>query len=273
MNKLTNIFDNSPLFQLKNNLRAVNEVYFAAVYGATYSEAQILQILKKTGLEKSSIKALEKDKFDEAIKTLNAVEKLSKNTIEIDFTDREIVHVRKALKSQLLLIRKIPLLAREQQLISYATLLENYISDVIKNYLELSPESLKSNKSTLKDSQLIDSIIEGNTLQKLIESRVRELMYDSITGWINFLRDKGFSITENDLIKEMFLIRNVLIHNNKTVGTELIKAISNKKYIIGKKINLSEKDNNRFKSALENLVNNIDAEYHRKTKNLNTRLT
>jgi len=262
---MLDIFENSPFFQFNNNLRAVNEVYFAAIYGATYTEANILQILKKASLEKSANKALEKDKFDEAVKILNALEKLS-NKVEIDFTDKEITYVRKALKSQLLIIRKIPILAREQQLISYATLLENYISDIIKKYLELSPESLKSNKSTLKDNQLIDSIIEGNTLQKLIDNRVRELMYDSITGWINFLKDKGFSIGENIFIKEMFLIRNVLIHNNKAVGVELMKT-NNKKYVIGKHINLTEKDISRFKLAIVNLVDSIQNEYYRKTKN------
>lgn len=252
-------FDDTPFFRLQENLRTAEEVYKAAIYGALHNETQILQILSKTGLG-SSERTLEKAKYKRAVETLNALAEKEK-LIKIDLNKNQVQLIRNAVKMQLKVVRNVPLLAREQLLITYSTLVEGFVNDVIRNFFLKFPQSLKSSKSTLKDNQLIDSIIEGNTLEKLIDSRVREIMYDSITGWINYLNEKGMSINEDIKLKEMFLIRNVLIHNNKMVGTELANGMKNSRYVIGKKLSVSENDLKRFKSAIESITRQINKEY------------
>lgn len=254
---------NTPFFRLNENLRTAEEVYKAAIYGALHNETQILQILSKTGLE-SSGQTLEKEKYKRAVKTLKALAENEK-LITLELNKNQVQLTRKVIKMQLKVVRNVPLIAREQLLITYSTLVEGFVNDVIRNFFLRFPQSLKSNKSTLKDNQLIDSIIEGNTLEKLIDTRVRELMYDSITGWINHLNERGMSIKEDIDLKEMFLVRNVLIHNNKIVGTELANGIKNSKYVIGKKVSVSENDLKRFKSAIRSITVQINKEYLKKT--------
>jgi competence CoiA-like predicted nuclease len=252
-------FDDTPFFRLNENLRTAEEVYKAAIYGALHNETQILQILNKTGLETSG-RILEKQKYKRAIKTINALAENEKSII-IELNKNQVQLIRKAIKIQLKVVKNVPLLAREQLLITYSTLVEGFVNDVIRNLFLKFPESLKSSKSTLKDSQLIDSIIEGNTLAKLIDNRVREIMYDSITGWIKYLNERGMSISEDINLKEMFLIRNILIHNNKIVGTELANGMKNSKYVIGKKVSVSENDLRRFKSSIKSVTDQINKEY------------
>ena len=91
-------------------------------------------------------------------------------------------------------------------------------------------------------------------------------MYDSITGWVNLINEKGFSIEHNEDLTEMFLVRNVLIHNNKKVGVELAKEINNKRYVLGKKISVTDKDAKKFKKAIEQVCKEINSAFLKKSK-------
>ncbi|RBQ06722.1 hypothetical protein [Pedobacter miscanthi] len=258
------LFPDTPYSQLIRNLATAEEVYKAANYGALHLEASNLQILEKMGLENID-QVLKKSKYKEAIIALDAISQGQKN-VSLTLSESDVVLLRKVMKGKLQMVRNIPALAREQLVITYCILVEGFVNDTIRNFFEKFPQSLKSNKSTLKDYQLIDAIIAGNTLEKLINHRVRELMYDSITGWIDFMNEKGFSIKHNTDLKEMFLIRNVLIHNNKKAGSELIKEVNKKRYILDKKINVSDSDTKRFKKAIDEVCREINSSYHKKIK-------
>lgn len=264
MARLNQMLEESILFQFQMNLGTAEGVYKAAVYGAVHNETQLLQILEKTGL-KSSDQLLSQDKYKKALMAINALSENEKK-ITIELNQKELTLIRSSIKIQLKIAKNIPQLAREQLIITYATLLEGFVNDIIKDFLRKYPQSLKSNKTTLKDSQLIESIIEGNTLEKLIDLRLREIMYDSISGWIKYLIEKGFNIAESKTLKEMFLIRNVLIHNNKKVGQELAKEIGGKRYKIGDTINVTENDIKHFKSAVDKIARDIYSEFVKKTK-------
>lgn len=254
--------EQSPLYQLDVNLRTAEEVYKAALYGALHNETQLIQILGKTGL-KSTGQILKGEKYKKAVVAMNALAEDDKK-LEIEFSQREIKVLRSVIKMHLKVVKNIPQLAREQLLITYSTLVEGYVHDTIRNFFRAFPRSLKSNKTTLKDSQLVDAILEGNTLEKLIDNRIREIMYDSISGWINYLGEIGFRIKEEKDLKEMFFVRNVLIHNNKESGIELSKEIGGKRYQFGKKVNVTENDIGRFKTAIDKTVQTINTEYQKK---------
>jgi hypothetical protein len=262
--------DQSPLYQLDVNLRTAEEVYTAALYGALHNEAQLIQILGKTGL-KSTEQILKGEKYKKAVVALNALAEDDKK-VELEFSQREIKVIRTLIKMQLKVVKNVPQLAREQLLITYSTLVEGYVHDTIRNFFKAFPRSLKSNKTTLKDSQLVDAILEGNTLEKLIDNRIRGIMYDSISGWINYLVEVGFKIKEERDLKEMFLVRNVLIHNNKESGIELSKEIGGKRYQFGKKVNVTEDDIKRFKTAIDKTVQTINTEYQKKVNKNKTNI-
>ena len=81
MKLISKQIEESIFYQLQVNLRTAEEVYKAAIYGAIHNEVQILQILKKTGLE-SSEQTLEKEKYKKAVTAINA---LSENEKLWDF--------------------------------------------------------------------------------------------------------------------------------------------------------------------------------------------
>lgn len=262
--KLTNkTLNQSPFLRFQENLITAEEVHNAAIYGALHKEVRVHSVLEKTGL-KSSGRILEQDVYKEVVNDFNILSK-NETSINLDFTQSQVNMMRQGLKIILKAVKNIPKLAREQLLLTYCTLLEGLVSDTIKNFLKIYPHSLKSNKSSLKDSQLIESIIEGNTLEKLIENRVREIMYDSITGWVKYLNEKGLDVKVNTRLIEMFLVRNVLIHNNKKVGKELSKEIGGNRYSYGNNLNVTKNDIKLYKAAIEEMAKNLEIQFRIKT--------
>ncbi len=248
--------------QLYINLNTTDEVYKAAVYGAIHNEAQILEIQKKLGVSINH-KTFDDERYKNALKVIKVLSEDSE-TITIDFCKKDIIIIKKAVKSQLKVVKKIPQLAREQLLITYSTIVEGFVNDVVRLFLKKFPKNLKSKHATLKDNQLIDSILEGNTIDTLIDYKVRDIMYDSITGWIKYLNSRGFDLKEETNLKEMFLLRNAIIHNSKKVSSELEKIIGGRRYTINNQINITDRDIKRFRTAIDEIAVKIDKSYNKK---------
>jgi hypothetical protein len=77
------------------------------------------------------------------------------------------------------MVTSIPRLSREQGIIFMAVLLEGFVQGVLETLFTSLPYALKSKKSTLKDEQLVEAIVNGNALDVLINHRIRQLMSES----------------------------------------------------------------------------------------------
>jgi len=250
------------------NLRSIDQVYDSAIYGASHKEARIIKLQAKFGLKRAQNKLTENEyikvvKEIEAIDDIDDIEK--QEPIQLEFDLKAIVLLRKVINYELLMVKKIPSLSREQAIISFMLIFEGYINDLLGYIFGINTDILKSNKTTLNDEKLIDSLKKGNTLEKLKEVKIKELMFTSVDNWLKYFnKNIGFNIEiPNDII-EMSLVRNCLIHNNGLVDDKLEKRINKRRYNYEKKINVTENDYSRYKNCVENLAKNLDSECFKK---------
>lgn len=121
-----------PYDQLSHNLRTAEEVYEAALDGALYHETHLHRILGDTGL-KSHNQIFEKEKYKDKLKYINAATEGEKRIKDIKIPQGSIKVIRSVMKEKLERIRNVPLLAREQMLITFATLVEGYNLQLYKS--------------------------------------------------------------------------------------------------------------------------------------------
>jgi len=245
----------------RENLRSIDQVYNLAIYGASHKEVRIIKLLAKFGLKRAQNK-LTKKEYIKVVKEIEAIDDIEKQEpFQVDFDLKEVVLLRKAIKYELSMFKKIPRLSREQAIISFMLIFEGYISDLLGDIFENNPDILKSNKSTLTNEELIDTLKKGNTLEKLKETQIRDLMFKSVDNWLEYFKDylKINIDIPNDII-EMSLVRNCLIHNNGLVDYKLEKRINKRRYNHGMKINVTEKDYIRYKNCVESLSKKLHSE-------------
>lgn len=250
------------LLNLLKNLKSIDLVYSSSIYGASHKEARIVRLLAKCG-SKFAQKKLSHEEFIEVVKEIEAIDNIKKHELfELKLNFEEISLIRKIIRDELRDFKRIPALSREQAIISIMLIFEGFISDLLREIFENNIDALKSTKSTLKDEELIDAIKTGNTLERLKEAKVRDLMYGSVENWIKYFQNNlGFNIDiQNDII-ELNLVRNCLIHNNGLVSHELEKIIKKKRYIYTKQINVTEKDYYRYKNTIVSFAQKMWGEY------------
>lgn len=255
------------LTNLLTNLRSIDMVYSSAIYGAAHNEARTLRLLAKFG-SKIAQKKLSDEEFKEIVKEVVAIDNIKESkTINMEFNNKEVSLIRRAISYELRGFKKIPALSREQSIISLMLIFEGFVSDLLREIFETNVDSLKS---TLKDDELIDAIKIGDTLERLKEAKVRDLMYGSADSWIKYFKNNlGFNIDiKNDII-ELNLVRNCLIHNNGLVSHDLEKIIKKKRYICTKQINVTEKDYFRYKKSIETFAQKMWDEYIKKFQKIN----
>ena len=244
---------------LKNNMRALSEVYKSTIYGAKHREVFIIRLLTK--LESKYAKNISKSpEIKKALIELNVLDKVRKSKIvTVKFTNKEITGLRKNVRKVLKRQRTVPTLARRQIMISLASNLEIYISDTLKHIFTINKDSLKSENSTLKDSDIIEAVSDKNVLGALIDKKIRGLMYSEFENWIKYLRvNLGVDVRVPKQVKELFLVRNCIIHNNSKVSRELINKIKSKRYKFNKEVNLSENDYKRYFEATHDFGDKLE---------------
>lgn len=256
------ITEHSLYLQFFDNLNGIDNVYESAIFGVETNKFMLLLSLEKIG-SKSAKKRLKTEKISDEIKAIidgykksrvyHNIEKLSKKQVKI------VMPIwAKALQKQ---SKELPQFAREQTIISYTTQFEGFVNDLIRDIFYSNLNTLKSDKSSLKDYELVESIKENNLLDRLISSRLSNLMYGSVESWFKFFKEKGFKTKCDSNLVELFLVRNCLIHNNKKVSKELNLKIKKGRYILGKNIKILEIDLKRYRKIVEKTAGELYQEH------------
>jgi len=140
---------------------------------------------------------------------------------------------------------------------------EEFIRRVLLKYFEEDVRRLISKKESIKNYQLVEIIVEKQNLhQTLAENVVDQIMYSSAGKWFEELKEIGMEIELAEGVKELFLIRNCIIHNDKRVSQQLADAFPSK-YNRRKKIKLSIDDFKGYRDTLSKTVKSIIGEYNR----------
>ncbi|GAB5470106.1 MAG: hypothetical protein Kilf2KO_31360 [Rhodospirillales bacterium] len=246
------------------SIQATELVYDVTMYGQRHREIRLVQLLEKFGDSRAKLR--NNTDMESAIKEIEAMERgQNSKLISLDLDKKQIVLVRKVVRDHLRTVRSIPKMARNQLTITLAAQIEGYVSDMLRQIFLSKPDTLKSRRQSLKDDELVDSIKLGDPLLVLAEKRIREIMYSSAREWIYvFQKELGIDISNPDLLVEIFLIRNCMLHNNEKIGPDL-KKTSNKRYKnVGKKINITERDVVRFIDGAKEFGSDLYAGYNSK---------
>lgn len=204
----------------QSNLEGINKVYEVAVFGANQRTKDLLKKeIQRILKEKSN------DISSEDISVLKGYTS-SMDTAEL-LKIEQLVRKYKIAKTpshDLHHTKNVRVLVLEQSVISLAALFEALTGDLINTGFEVEPRTLKTTKATLTDEELIDSLDSGETLKKIREVRIRDIMYNSYPEWMSFFIKKfGLEVAINPALSQLFLVRNSLVHNKKVVSPDLAR--------------------------------------------------
>lgn len=153
--------------------------------------------------------------------------------------------------------------AKDQAIIGLCVAFEDYIRRIVLKYYEEDIRRLSS-KETVKSAYIIDIIVRGDNLHRsLAQGATNNIMYGSLDDWYKFLTNYVklvFYIP--DEVRELFLIRHCIIHNNHRVSDNLHYSMASK-YNAGEIISLELVDIKLFKDTLFSLTLKIADEFNR----------
>lgn len=155
--------------------------------------------------------------------------------------------------------------AIQQAIISLCVNYEDFVQRVIVKYFEEDVKRLSSKKQTFTSQFVLDAVLRGDNIHHtLAEKTARELMNGGVSDWHRCLKEKLRMETGvvSHGVKEVFLIRNCLVHNNRRVSSEL-HAKNPPKYPMRRALRLNTSDVDNFKTELHRSMKQVVKEYNR----------
>lgn len=172
------------------------------------------------------------------------------------------------------LINKVRTYRRQNTLLLYAgthqtitsmcVIYEDLIKRLVLKYYEENIMRIPKDKQSLKNHVLIGAIKRGDNMHHTLAEHVTsDQMGGSVEDWHEVLKkQKMSSLTTSSSIKELFLIRNCFVHNNRRVSSKLHEFLP-EKYRFRDSIRITPSDVKFFKDELHKSATYIMSEYNR----------
>lgn len=153
--------------------------------------------------------------------------------------------------------------ATDQAVIDLCVNFEDFVRRVKLKYYEENVYRLGS-KKTVEFEHIVGALNRKYSIHRtLSELVVDESMYGSVDSWLKSLRkDLKMELNFSPSTKEIFLLRNCIVHNQKRVSVYL-HEFNKEKYPLRSKIKLTVADVHGFKFSLANSSKKIIKEYNR----------
>jgi hypothetical protein len=114
----------------------------------------------------------------------------------------------------------------------------------------------------MKYGRLVEVMLSGDNIHRTLAEKVVESRMYSSNDWLNTLRSIDMNISLSAEVKELFLVRNCLVHNDRKVSAELHGHMPDK-YKLRKNIHLSTTDYEYFRDHVHKIAVFMMAEYSR----------
>ncbi|WP_299214675.1 hypothetical protein [uncultured Aquimarina sp.] len=235
-------YNNKYWNDFNENLESAQKLYYASLIGLDVfkDDEKLNDLLKR-------LSRLYEDSTDKTFPTISTLPTIN------GVRGANIISIKALKFKKPEMLNEIHKIALNQLVVTYSLLLENFIGSTIQDHLERFPKALKSQKSTFKDDELIESLLEGNTLQTIIGRKVNDIMYGSIQDWFKHLSKIGFDITLDENLVEMYLVRNCIIHNGNRVSEKLVSQFGNK-FHLNDKIVLTDQELTKYFKSLRDII-------------------
>jgi hypothetical protein len=185
-------------------------------------------------------------------------------TFELKLTTKEASLLRKIMKKTRQRLVSLPQFVRNQMLIFAVAYFEYYIKDLIECVCLRNPSMLRSRDKSITYDKLLSLQSLEEIHRYIIEKESISLGYLSYEELSDYFRKKckiDFSLSgirKNDLV-EIFLVRNVLLHNKGLVNRTFVEKLRNTRYKLGKKVSVGEKTLERYLSLIVKQAEYIDS--------------
>lgn len=184
--------------------------------------------------------------------------------ISVELTKQQIGLLNKIMKETKRDYGKLLPFFRSQILIFSVALFEYYIKDVTEFLLLKNVNILKTKEKEISYEKIL-SFSSVDEIQKyLVEKEsfaLGYMSYEEIADY--FLRKFQIDFHQSDLSKmdlvEIFLLRNILLHNKGIVNRTFLQKIKHRKYRLGKKIQINEKTMKQTLDLIKKQVTYIDS--------------
>lgn len=151
-----------------------------------------------------------------------------------------------------------------QTIINICVIYEDFIKRIMLKYYEENIMRIPSKMESMKNSELVSAIKRGDNIHQALASAVASRqMGGGVSDWHDVLRKQQFkSLVTSDELKELFLIRNCFVHNNRKVSSQLHQSYP-QKYTFKDSIRLTVQDVSLFKDEVHKSAVYIMSEYGR----------
>lgn len=203
-----------------------------------------------------------KTRFTNLVKELEE-KRISLNARGILTTKKDIINLR---DKKIREYDEAGQFALDQSIVSTAINFEEFIRRTFIKFYTDDPRRLSKEKElTLGD--IVNKTDLLSVYEEVAEKATKDLLYGSASKWFTALEKSmkvDFSGHERDVetVKELFLVRNCIVHNAKYISRELLSHHT--KYIGITKVNPTYKDYVRFKKASTQIVYVVFNQYNEK---------
>jgi hypothetical protein len=173
-----------------------------------------------------------------------------------DISDQETINrMMTTIKLEKDKVGRYPKIVYTMSLIYSIAHFEAFLNDTIKKLLELIPKALISRKQMSYEEilkynskkEIIDSIIERELMELTFKNISDQIEYLSLKFKIQFKYVKGeatWGTQELDIekLRELYSLRNIILHNNGIINNKFLKDNPNSSYGISQKIELTEEE-------------------------------
>lgn len=146
-----------------------------------------------------------------------------------------------------------------------------YLSELLNFIFSEKPEMVLSEKGSLD----IKRIFEADSLEELrneiIEEKVNQLSYKSVTALAEYLKDKlGFSVfedkTEEGIVIKTIEARNIIVHNRSKINARYNSRVGSPNDEVGERLEVYFSDIVRLNGYFDELTKKIDSKAVKKFK-------
>lgn len=152
----------------------------------------------------------------------------NKNSLVVSFEKNSIeIAARREIASKDAQIK----LLNNSTLLSLISSSEWFISRLMYKFVQLHPECINLNEKNLSFKQIKNLGSIDEAVEFLINTEIEQVMRGSFEDWIKFIKSKsgakiGYLNQPLELINEIYLRRNLLVHNNGLVNSIYLSKLT-----------------------------------------------
>jgi hypothetical protein len=127
----------------------------------------------------------------------------------------------------------------QQEFISLFSYLEGYFQDVQRILFENDRSLLANEDKEIALNKILEAESYDKLISKIIDEKLEKSGYEKISSIIQKWKKEPFKIilklnkNELEALEKFTCIRNIIVHNNSKINTDLIKYLDSGKYNVG----------------------------------------